>query len=307
MIDLIACGESLIDMIPEADGCFRPHPGGAPANVAVGGTRLGLSTAFIGKRGTDLFGETLDAHFAHYGVDRSGFISTQEAKTALAFIQYRNGQGPFFSFYRDPGADELLQPQDLPTPLLTRTRALHFGSISLYSEPAASATRAAVDKVLAGGGLVTYDPNLRPAIMATRPGALEAAYSALPRVHAIKVSAEELLQLTGMANEDQALAHIFDKGVRLTAITRGSEGATLVTTRTSVAVPGEVVTLVDATGAGDAFVAGLVSGLLERDLGPEDLEGLEQGALTELAQWANRIAALSTTKEGATEGLVRPS
>jgi fructokinase len=306
MPDLITCGECLIDMVPDEAGCFCPHPGGAPANVAVAAVRLGLSAAFVGKRGDDVFGERLQAHLAGQGVDTSAFATTREAKTALAFIQHRAGAVPEFRFYRDPGADEMLRPQDVPASLLDSARAFHFGSISLYSEPAAGATRAAADKVRAAGGLVSYDPNMRPAIMDTRHGALEAAQSAIGRAHVIKVSSEELLRLTAMADEAAAMAFLFEHGVRLVAVTRGPEGATVATARERADVPGEAVAVVDTTGAGDAFTAGLLTGLLERDLGPEALAGLERDTLAALAGWANRVAASSTTQAGATEGLQRP-
>ncbi|MFB6259191.1 MAG: PfkB family carbohydrate kinase, partial [Thiohalorhabdaceae bacterium] len=210
------------------------------------------------------------------------------------------------SFYRDPGADEMLRPQDVPARLLDATRAFHFGSISLYSEPAAGATRAAADKVRAAGGLVSYDPNLRPAIMATRHGALEAAQSAIPRAHVIKVSSEEVLQLSGMTDESDGLAFLFDHGIRLAAVTRGPDGATVANAQGRVEVAGEPVSVVDTTGAGDAFTAGLLTFLLERDLGPEDLPGLGTDTLARLGHWANRVAASSTTRAGATEGLIRP-
>jgi fructokinase len=306
MPELIACGECLIDMVPDDQGCFCPHPGGAPANVAVAAVRLGRAAAFVGKRGEDVFGERLQAHLEGCGVDTSAFTATREAKTALAFIQHRDGAVPEFRFYRDPGADEMLRPQDVPARLLDGARAFHFGSISLYSEPAAGATRAAADKVRAAGGLVSYDPNLRPAIMATRHGALEAAQSAIPRAHVIKVSAEELLQLSGMASEADALAYLFDHGVRLAAVTRGAEGATVANAGHRIDVTGEAVAAVDTTGAGDAFTAGLLTGLLERGLGPADLAGLDGNTLAALGGWANRVAAASTTRPGATEGLARP-
>ncbi|MEF8793040.1 carbohydrate kinase family protein [Thiohalorhabdus sp.] len=306
MPDLIACGESLIDMVPDDRGCFCPHPGGAPANVAVAAVRLGQSAAFVGKRGEDVFGEQLHHHLAQCGVDTTAFTTTREAKTALAFIQHRAGQVPEFSFYRDPGADEMLRPQDVPARLLDATRAFHFGSISLYSEPAAGATRAAADKVRAAGGLVSYDPNLRPAIMATRHGTLEAAQSAIPRAHVIKLSSEELLQLSGMTDESGALAYLFDHGVRLAAVTRGPDGVSLANAQGRVDVPGVPVSVVETTGAGDAFTAGLLTGLFERGLGADELAGLETDTLASLGHWANRVAASSTTRAGATEGLTRP-
>ncbi|MFA9461381.1 carbohydrate kinase family protein [Thiohalorhabdus sp. Cl-TMA] len=306
MAELVTCGECLVDMVPDANGCFCPHPGGAPANVAVDASRLGLSAAFVGKRGDDAFGEILQAYLADGGVDTSGFTVTREALTALAFIQYRDGQVPEFSFYRSPGADELLRPQDFPPRLLDGAKAFHFGSISLYSEPAAGATRAAADKVRAHGGLVSYDPNLRPALMNTRPGALEAARSAIGRAHILKASGEELAQLTGLAREDQALTYLFEHGVRLVAITRGPDGATLTTSAVRVDLASEPVAVVDTTGAGDAFTAALVTGVLERGLEPPDLEALDRETLHALCQWANRVAALATTRTGATRGIQRP-
>ncbi|HKJ70981.1 MAG TPA: carbohydrate kinase [Gammaproteobacteria bacterium] len=306
MPELIACGECLIDMVRGEHGCFCPHPGGAPANVAVAAVRLGRTAAFVGKRGDDVFGQILQDHLERCGVDTSAFTASREAKTALAFIQHRDGAVPQFSFYRDPGADEMLRPQDVPARLLEGARAFHFGSISLYSEPAAGATRAAADKVRAAGGLVSYDPNLRPAIMETRHGALEAAQSAIPRAHVIKVSAEELLELSGMDDEAAGLAYLFDHGVRLAAVTRGPDGATVATAGARADVPGEAVEVVDTTGAGDAFTAGLLTGLLERGLGPADLAALDRDTLAALGAWANRVAASSTRHAGATEGLVRP-
>ncbi len=154
--------------------------------------------------------------------------------------------------------------------------------------------------------MVTYDPNLRPALMETRPGALEAARSAIGRAHVVKVSAEELPRLTGLADEAQALAYLFDHGARLAAVTRGPDGATLATAGHRADIGGEAVDVVDTTGAGDAFTAGLLAGLLERDVGAGDLSALPAEALTELGSWANRVAALSTTQAGATEALRRP-
>jgi fructokinase len=306
MSAIIALGECLMDMVPDEGGCFCPHPGGAPANVAVAAVRLGHTAAFAGKRGRDAFGERLQAHLEGCGVDTTAFLPTDEAKTALAFIQYSAGAVPEFSFYRDPGADELLRPEELPGPLLEGTRAFHFGSISLYSDPAAAATRRGAEAVRAAGGLVSYDPNLRPAIMATRPGALEAARAGLGLAHVVKLSAEELGEITGGEDEEAGLAELFGRGVRLAAVTRGAEGATLATPRHRVHAAGEAVTPVDTTGAGDAFTAALVTGLMERGTGPADLTELEPADLTALAAWANRVAARSTTAAGATEALVRP-
>jgi fructokinase len=301
MPELITLGECLIDMVPTEEQCFCPHAGGAPANVAVTAAQMGRETAFVGKYGDDLFGGHLHTYLTRMGVDTTAFTPTDEAPTALAFIQYDEGQVPQFSFYRHPGADEMLRFQDIPAGLLEGARAFHFGSISLYSEPAASATKQAAQAVRAAGGLVSYDPNLRPALMATRPGAMGAARTGAGLAHVLKASSEELLELAVAADEASALERLLGAGVtRLIAITRGADGATLATAGQRVDVPGEAVTVVDTTGAGDTFTAALLDRLLALEIGPEALPNLDSTQLSDLAATANRRAAESTTRAGAT-------
>ena len=134
-MDLVCLGELLIDLFPAEVGrrlvevsAFHPKPGGAPGNVAVAARRLGLTSAFIGKVGDDAFGHFLIATLAAEGVETRAIRLDDEARTTLAFIALPDPHHAEFVFYRNPGADTRLRPDELDEALLRHSRALHVGS-----------------------------------------------------------------------------------------------------------------------------------------------------------------------------------
>lgn len=136
MYDVVALGELLIDFTAngsseQGNGLFEANPGGAPCNVLSMLTRLGRHTAFVGKVGEDIFGRLLKATIEEVGIDSAGLVLDASANTTLAFVQNAPDGDREFSFYRDPGADELLCPEELPLEMLGQTRIFHFGSLSL--------------------------------------------------------------------------------------------------------------------------------------------------------------------------------
>ncbi len=170
-MDIICLGELLIDLFPAEVGrhltevsAFYPKPGGAPGNVAVAARRLGLTSAFIGKVGDDAFGRFLIDTLAAVGVETRGIRLDAEARTTLAFIALPDPHHAEFVFYRNPGADTRLRPDELDEELLRHARALHVGSLSLVAEPSRSATLRAVEIARAAGALVSFDVNYRPSL-----------------------------------------------------------------------------------------------------------------------------------------------
>ncbi len=138
MADVICLGELLIDFVPTVTGCdlasadtFKKAAGGAPANVAVGLARFGVSSGFMGKIGADGFGRFLTQTLASAGVDTAMLVPTEAAPTALAFVSLRADGEREFLFYRSPSADMLFSPEDVDAAALGRSKILHFGSISL--------------------------------------------------------------------------------------------------------------------------------------------------------------------------------
>lgn len=307
MVDVVTCGEALIDFVALRQGTlaesslFRRMPGGAPANVAVGVARLGRRAAFLGQVGDDEFGHFLAHVLVQSGVDISGLRFTTEARTALAFVSLREDGERDFLFYGQPSADMLWRPDDLPLDLIASARIFHFGSISLITDPARSATLAAVAHARANNVLVSYDPNLRLALWPSIEAARSGIRAGWALAHVIKVSEEELAFLApGFDDVDQAVRSLWHSSVRLVVVTRGAAGCRYYTDTHQGDVPGfRVQRVVDTTGAGDGFVAGLLVGLLEHaePWAPEDIETI--------MRFANAAGALTTTRRGAIPALPR--
>ena len=177
---VITLGELLIDFVSTRAGvsleeapAFEKAAGGAPANVAVGTARLGVTSAFLGKVGEDAFGRFLARTLKENGVDISGLCFSREARTMLAFVSLQASGERDFEFYRSPSADILYTPEEVHTALLQQARVFHFGSISLISEPSRSATLYAVETARQAGALISYDPNLRLNLWADEHAARE--------------------------------------------------------------------------------------------------------------------------------------
>jgi fructokinase len=304
VLDVVACGELLIDFVSTESGvtlaqapAFKKAAGGAPANVAVGVARLGYRAGFMGQVGEDDFGHFLADTLAGAGVDTGGLRYSTEARTALAFVSLRPDGERSFMFYRHPSADMLWRPADVDAAFAGSTRVFHYGSISLIGEPSRSATLAALAHARAGGALISYDPNLRlplwPSAEAARTGMLDGWQHA----DLAKVSEEELAFLSGETDMERGARSLWHTGLRLLVVTCGAQGCVYFTRRGSGKLPGYSVQAVDTTGAGDGFVAGLLAGLLECDLDWSD----EQ--LVQALRFGNAVGALTTMQRGAIPAL----
>lgn len=315
MIDLISLGEVLIDMFPAETGrrlvevsAFHPAPGGAPANVAVAAARLGARSAFIGKVGDDLFGEHLTTVLAAEGVDTRGVRVDPEARTTMAIIAKPDENSAEYVFYRNPGADVLLRPDELDEALLQEARAFEFGSLSLTDEPIRSTTHRAAELARGGGALVAYDANYRPSLWHEPGEALDQMQAMLPRVDLLKVNEEELALLSGrdLASEaDPAALEVqarvlLDAGPAVVVITLGAAGSAFCTADAFERVAPFPVTTVDAVGCGDAFVAGLLTQIAARD---DWRDALDASTLREAVRYGNAVGALTAQKRGAIPAL----
>lgn len=301
-IAVVCLGELLIDMFPGELGrrlaevsAFYPKPGGAPANVAAGVARLGVRSAFIGKVGDDAFGRHLGTVLAEVGVDTSGMRFDAEARTTMAFIASPDAHTNEYLFYRNPGADTLLRADELDEKLLRECKVLHFGSLSLVEEPIRSAALRAMEIVASSGGLVSLDVNYRPSLWDSPDEAYEAVMSILGRVDLLKVNEEELSLLTGAQDPAVGGPALIRMGPKLCVMTSGSTGSYFASADGTGFVPAYDVKTVDATGCGDAFVAGLLSQLTVTDLLAE-MPAVEQ--ISQIVKYANATGALTAQTKG---------
>jgi len=295
-MSVVSLGELLIDFVAlesgvtvgEASG-FVKAPGGAPANVAVAVARLGMPSAFLGQVGDDPFGHFLADVLRKEGVDVSGLRFSDQARTALAFVSLRADGERSFMFYRHPSADMLMTPADVALDVIDRAKVFHFGSITMIGEPSRSATLAAVRRAQERGLLISYDPNLRLSLWPSAEAARAGMLIGFDYAQVVKISDEELEFLTGGQDVDA----LWRDNIRLIVVTYGAGGSTAHTRRESYHVPGFKVQVVDTTGAGDGFVAGLLVRLLEK--GFDDLTGT--------LRFANAVGALTTMQRGAIPAL----
>lgn len=292
MVDVIAIGELLIDLIAEHPSKrmedqtnFRRFSGGAPANFAVGVKKLGLSSGLITKVGDDFFGRFLIEKLEKEGIDTSHIISTNEYKTALAFVGLDEFKKPTFSFYRSQCADIMLEPSELNPDYIKSAKLLMYGTVSMADEPARSAIRKAIQIAKQNKILVACDPNLREDLWHYQDPR-EYLLEALKYTDIFLPSLNEAEFITGEKKE-QALETIFDIGPSMIGVTSGEQGSKIITKGDTFFAPAFRVPVVDTTGAGDAFAAGMITGILLK---------LE---MKDIPYFANAVSAMKIMKKGA--------
>ena len=300
MFDVTALGELLIDFTftgnsSSGNRLFEQNPGGAPANVLACLSRCGKKTAFIGTVGADMHGQYLRAVLTENSIDTTGLSETDRAFTTLAFEALSDTGERTFSFARHPGADTCLTPKAVPDEIIRNSRVFHFGSISLSAEPSRTATLHALEIAREAGCVITYAPNYRAPLWASREEAVRGMRAAIPYADMIKIASDESELLTGCtAPEDAAMALVM-KGVRVCVVTMGQDGALVAVPDGIAHVPTIPSPAHDTTGAGDAFWGGFLTAFLESGLSPAEL------SLTDcirFARFGNAAAGLCIRKHG---------
>ncbi len=299
-MSVLSFGELLIDFVAlemgvavgDASG-FVKAPGGAPANVAAAVARLGFPSAFMGQVGDDPFGRHLASVLEAANVNLAGLTYSRDARTALAFVSNTADGDRSFMFYRHPSADMLMAPDDVDTALIDACAAFHYGSITFIHEPAASALLKALDHAVAADKFISYDPNLRLPLWESRAEAKAGMIKGLDYANLLKISEEELDFLTG--GDD--VAPLWRDRMELICVTYGAKGA-VVHSRAGGKIEhgGYPIAAVDTTGAGDAFVAAMLIGILENR--PD-----YRHALPEILDFANAVGALTCLGKGAIPSL----
>ncbi|MDP8959617.1 MAG: carbohydrate kinase [Actinomycetota bacterium] len=261
----LALGEALVDMI-EADcrgePVYRPAPGGSPFNVAIGLARLGVPVEFVGSFGSDPLGARLRAYLADHGVRLTG-SPVVDVPTSLAVTTFE-GPDPRFTFYGSPHSFGLLDPERLDDALVAGARAVHCGSISLLEEPV---YRAALRAFSLEGPIRTIDPNVRPSLVADFEAYRRSLEALFARADVVKLSADDAQALYSEEGEG-VLRRIRALGDPQVVLTLASRGCLALIGEELIEVPGRPVEAVDTTGAGDAFVAAVIAGLMEDDAPP---------------------------------------
>lgn len=301
MYDIVALGEVLIDFTNNGYSTsgmrlFEQNPGGAPANMLTAATKLGLSTAFIGKVGTDMHGQFLKEVLEQQGIDTKGMILDPNFFTTLAFVELKENGERVFSFARKPGADTMLTKEDVNQDLLKNTKVFHFGSLSLTNDPSKTATYEAIRIAKDAGAIISYDPNYRAPLWENEKVAIEMMREPIPYVDIMKISDEETELLTGQVDPEAAAEILISQGVKVVVVTLGEKGALVRIKDGSHIVAGFKSQVVDTTGAGDSFWGSFVQQVLGTKKVVEELT-LEE--LSKCVTYANAVASICVSKRGA--------
>ena len=299
--DVVALGELLIDFAPHSVNeagypVLSANPGGAPGNFLAALTKYGCRTAMIGKVGDDAFGKALVKTLEDAGIATGGIRIDPNVFTTLAFVSLDASGNRDFSFARKPGADTCLTPEEVDEALIADAKVFHFGTLSLTDEPAAGATRHAIELAKRHGALISLDPNLRKPLWKREEDAREAIEWSLHQADIVKISDEEIDWLWGLSPEEGAEKLLREYGVSLVYATLGPKGcyAANGTNRVTVQSPSGIH-VVDTTGAGDIFGGSAMSQFIRCKKTPADLTETE---LRRIVSFACTAASLSTQTHG---------
>jgi len=303
MNTLICIGELLIDFIPVEKGLklkdvsrYERNAGGAPANVAACVSRLGGNSTMLTQVGQDGFGAYLIQTLKSVGVNISHIKQTDKANTALAFVSLTKEGERDFTFYRNPSADMLLSPKDIDEDLFVSGNILHFCSVDLVDYPVKKAHKKAIDYAHKHGMIISFDPNLRFPLWPDKEQYKKTINEFLTKAHILKISDDELSFITGFDTLKEGIASLFKGNVQIVILTEGKNGATVYSKNNSIFVPSIQTTAIDTTGAGDAFIGGLLYQALKRHLTVDRLDELLND---EIIRFAHAVSSHVVSRKGA--------
>ncbi|GIG19604.1 fructokinase [Cellulomonas chitinilytica] len=292
----LVVGEALIDVVKRFDGSRGEHPGGSPANVALGLGRLGRHADLLTWLGSDVEGDAIRRHLEASGVHvLTGNRSAARTPTATALVDATGTATYEFDLEWDLPETWDEEPGD---PLV-----VHTGSIAAVLQPGG----AAVARLLARRrptSTITYDPNLRPVLMGSPAHALPVVDALVRLSDVVKVSDEDLAWLHPGVAPAEIAEEWSRSGPALVVVTHGGDGAFASTSSGArMHVPAQQVQVADTVGAGDSFMGGLIDGLWSAGLlGADRREALADVDTATVEQVLNRcvrIAAITVSRPGA--------
>jgi fructokinase len=289
----LVIGEALIDIVERDGEVTGEHVGGSPLNVAVGLARLGRDVDFLTHIGDDARGRRIVEHLHDSGVQLvAGSTNAARTPTARAALDEKGSARYEFDIEW-----ELSGTPEAAPPLIA-----HTGSIAAVLEPGCRATAALLDAYHLSA-TITFDPNIRPALIDDADAARTRIDRLVERADVIKASDEDLRWLDPNRSPKQIARSWLQLGPSVVAVTEGDQGAFAVCAAGSARVAARPAEVVDTVGAGDAFMTGLIDGLWTQGLLGADqrpqLRGIRLDALHEVLQTAALSAALTVSRAGA--------
>jgi fructokinase len=289
----LVIGEALIDIVQDGHRIVDEHVGGSPLNVAVGLARLGRGVDFLTHIGDDPYGRRIAEYVEASGAQLvSGSQSADRTTTARLTVDESGSANYEFDLdWRLSGTPPV------PPPLF-----VHTGSIAAVHDPGCLAVAALVDAYRVSA-TVSFDPNVRPSLIADRELARTRVEHLVERSDIVKVSEEDLRWLDP-ARKPEDIAQTWQSlGPAIVAVTMADQGAEAICAAGMVRVPARSAHVVDTVGAGDSFMVGMLDALWSQGLlGAErrgELAALDLESLTAALEAGSAVAAVTVGRAGA--------
>jgi fructokinase len=280
-VDVLVVGESLMDIVYNGS-VTTEHPGGSPANVALGLGRRGVDVAFLTDLGRDPRGRLIVRHLERSHVEVLGEFSDRPTSTATAMLGLDGSAAYAFD----------VNWRLSTAPLRVSATLVHTGSIAAFVEPGRQAVLSHLDRL--GPRTVTFDPNIRPALLGSHATALDSFRELAARADVVKMSDEDAAWLYPTRSPAEVAHTVGHFGPRLVVITHGSRGATLTTADAQIHVPAVAATVADTIGAGDTYMVSLIVDVLAL----QDWR-LDEETVAHVGARAARAASVTVSRAGA--------
>jgi fructokinase len=294
-------GEALLDMVqPAAGSTYVARPGGGPFNIAVGLQRLEHETALMARLSTGGLGAIVRRHAAANSLDVSGCVDTDDHVT-LAFASLDADGRASYDFYVQGTADWGWTSAELQR-IPDAANMVHTGSLAAAISPGAEVLLELIERMHADGArLLSYDPNIRPALVGSREDAVDRTERYVGASHVVKASDDDLGWLYPRLEVADVMRRWLERGPELVVVTRGAAGCLAMTSEgTFISRDGLRVNVVDTIGAGDAFESGLLSALAEAGrTAPGSVRELTADELDVVLDRAMLVSAMTCEREGA--------
>jgi fructokinase len=302
---ILVAGEALIDLLPVPGAAhhFNARPGGAPFNVAIGLARLGRPACFLGRISADAFGRRLAGQLRAAGVDLSLVVTAAQVTTLGVAALDAHGQA-VYTFYANGTADWQWTESEVPQVLPADTRALYAGGLALRFPPGAAVLEGFLRRARRqGSALIFLDPNVRSGLDFTAAAERARVERQLELAHVVKASQDDIALLYPGRDWREIAAAWQRLTSGMVVVTLGPAGACALTPGGSeITVPAVPVDVVDTVGAGDAFAAALLDGLvgeLPSGAGPAGLQRITADVTRRLLERASASAAYTCGRAGA--------
>lgn len=295
---VLVYGDVFVDYIAEdeTNSSFQTYLGGATVNVAAGIARLGVPVSFITVTGSDETSQFVRKELQKEGVDLSSSIEIPEKRVNGVYVHLTPEYDRVFVNYQNETPDLQVTAEDLKKETFQQASILHICSGTMFHPTALHTTKEAVRIAKASGALVSFDANIRPLRWASEDSCRKTTVSFLSEADLVKLTEEELTFMMNTKTLEEGLCKLESFSVPIVLITQGEKGTLAIIDGKSIQIPAVKATAVDTTGAGDAFMAGV---LRQMHTQGETLTLTDVSMWKDIIRFGNEMGARCVTKAGA--------